>query len=89
MEEQVVPVLRVQDAGRAVGWYERLGFRKEWEHHLRAGFPVLRRPRALRERGLRAVRRCGRHRRDVRPAGDDPEPAEAGLDPLENCAGCY
>jgi len=34
-----VPVLRVADAARAVEWYERLGFRKEWEHQFEAGFP--------------------------------------------------
>ena len=39
MEEQVVPVLRVEDARRAVAWYERLGFRMEWEHQFEAGFP--------------------------------------------------
>ena len=39
MDEEVVPVLRVEDAGRAVVWYERLGFRKEWEHQFEPGFP--------------------------------------------------
>ena len=39
MEEQVVPVLRVEDASRAVAWYERLGFQKEWEHQFEPGFP--------------------------------------------------
>jgi len=39
VEEQVVPVLRVDDASRAVAWYERLGFRKEWEHQFEPGFP--------------------------------------------------
>jgi catechol 2,3-dioxygenase-like lactoylglutathione lyase family enzyme len=37
--EEVVPVLRVADAARAVEWCERLGFRKEWEHQFEAGFP--------------------------------------------------
>ena len=37
--EEVVPVLRVDDAPRAVAWYERLGFRKEWEHQFEPGFP--------------------------------------------------
>jgi catechol 2,3-dioxygenase-like lactoylglutathione lyase family enzyme len=39
MDEEVVPVLRVEDAGRAVAWYERLGFVKEWEHQFEPGFP--------------------------------------------------
>jgi hypothetical protein len=39
VDEEVVPVLRVQDAGRAVEWYERLGFQKEWEHQFEPGLP--------------------------------------------------
>ena len=39
MLEAVVPVLRVDDAARAVAWYERLGFVKEWEHQFEPGFP--------------------------------------------------
>jgi hypothetical protein len=39
MDEEVVPVLYVEDAGRAVVWYERLGFVKEWEHQFESGFP--------------------------------------------------
>lgn len=39
MDEEVVPVLRVKDAARAVEWYARLGFRKEWEHQFEPGFP--------------------------------------------------
>jgi catechol 2,3-dioxygenase-like lactoylglutathione lyase family enzyme len=39
MDEEVVPVLYVEDAGRAVAWYERLGFQKEWEHQFEPGFP--------------------------------------------------
>lgn len=39
MDEEVVPVLYVEDAARAVGWYERLGFEKEWEHRFEPGFP--------------------------------------------------
>jgi catechol 2,3-dioxygenase-like lactoylglutathione lyase family enzyme len=37
--EEVVPVLRVDDAARAVAWYERLGFTKEWEHQFEPNFP--------------------------------------------------
>jgi catechol 2,3-dioxygenase-like lactoylglutathione lyase family enzyme len=39
VDEEVVPVLRVEDAARAVAWYERLGFQKEWEHQFEPGFP--------------------------------------------------
>jgi catechol 2,3-dioxygenase-like lactoylglutathione lyase family enzyme len=40
MEEEVVPVLYVEAAARAVAWYERLAFRKEWEHQFEPGFPL-------------------------------------------------
>jgi catechol 2,3-dioxygenase-like lactoylglutathione lyase family enzyme len=39
MDEEVVPVLRVEDAAGAVAWYGRLGFVKEWEHQFEPGFP--------------------------------------------------
>jgi catechol 2,3-dioxygenase-like lactoylglutathione lyase family enzyme len=39
VNEEVVPVLYVEDADRAVGWYARLGFHKEWEHQFEPGFP--------------------------------------------------
>ena len=39
MDEDVVPVLYVEDADRAVDWYGRLGFVKEWEHQFEPGFP--------------------------------------------------
>jgi catechol 2,3-dioxygenase-like lactoylglutathione lyase family enzyme len=39
MNEEVIPVLRVEDAGRAVAWYQRLGFDKQWEHQFEPGFP--------------------------------------------------
>ena len=39
MDEEVVPVLYVADVHRAVAWYERLGFRKEWEHQFEPGLP--------------------------------------------------
>ena len=39
MDEEVVPVLYVEDAARSVAWYERLGFAKEWEHQFEPGFP--------------------------------------------------
>ena len=34
-----MPVLYVEEAARAVAWYDRLGFRKEWEHQFEPGFP--------------------------------------------------
>src|SRR5206468_5387598 len=40
VDEEVVPVLYVEDASRAVAWYERLGFHKEWEHRFEPGFPL-------------------------------------------------
>jgi catechol 2,3-dioxygenase-like lactoylglutathione lyase family enzyme len=39
MDEEVVPVLRVADATRAVAWYGRLAFVKEWEHQFEPGLP--------------------------------------------------
>ena len=39
MAEEVVPVLYVEDAARAVAWYERLRFHKEWEHQFEPDFP--------------------------------------------------
>jgi catechol 2,3-dioxygenase-like lactoylglutathione lyase family enzyme len=39
LDEEVVPVLYVEDAPRAVAWYERLGFLKEWEHQFEPGLP--------------------------------------------------
>lgn len=39
MEEEVVPVLRVENAARSVAWYERLGFTKAWDHQFEPGFP--------------------------------------------------
>lgn len=39
VDEEVVPVLHVEDASRAVAWYERLGFVEEWVHQFEPGFP--------------------------------------------------
>jgi catechol 2,3-dioxygenase-like lactoylglutathione lyase family enzyme len=39
VDEEVVPVLYVEDAERSVAWYGRLGFHKEWEHQFEPGFP--------------------------------------------------
>lgn len=38
-DEEVVPVLRVDDAARAVEWYGRLGFVREWDHQFEPGLP--------------------------------------------------
>jgi catechol 2,3-dioxygenase-like lactoylglutathione lyase family enzyme len=39
VDEEVVPVLRVEDATRSIAWYERLGFTKQWEHQFEPNFP--------------------------------------------------
>jgi catechol 2,3-dioxygenase-like lactoylglutathione lyase family enzyme len=38
--DEAIPILRVNDAARAVPWYERLGFVKEWEHHFEPSLPA-------------------------------------------------
>jgi catechol 2,3-dioxygenase-like lactoylglutathione lyase family enzyme len=40
MTDESIPILRVDDAARAVSWYERLGFVKEWEHRFDPSFPA-------------------------------------------------
>ena len=40
VEEEVIPVLYVEDATRAIAWYERLGFLKEWQHQFEPGLPL-------------------------------------------------
>jgi catechol 2,3-dioxygenase-like lactoylglutathione lyase family enzyme len=40
MDEQVIPILRVEDAAAAVAWYGRLGFTKQWEHRFEPGLPA-------------------------------------------------
>jgi catechol 2,3-dioxygenase-like lactoylglutathione lyase family enzyme len=40
VEEEVIPVLYVEDAARTVAWYGRLGFHKQWEHQFEPGFPL-------------------------------------------------
>ncbi|AXK35083.1 VOC family protein [Streptomyces armeniacus] len=39
-EEDVIPILRVTDAARAVAWYGRLGFVKRWSHRFEPGLPA-------------------------------------------------
>ncbi|MEV0122106.1 glyoxalase superfamily protein [Streptomyces sp. NPDC050703] len=40
MDEEVIPILRVEDAAAAVAWYERLGFTQQWEHRFEPGLPA-------------------------------------------------
>ena len=40
MNEEVIPILHVQDATAALAWYGRLGFAKQWEHRFDPGFPA-------------------------------------------------
>lgn len=40
MDEEVIPILRVEDAAAAVDWYARLGFEKEWEHRFEPHLPA-------------------------------------------------
>ncbi|WP_049579744.1 glyoxalase superfamily protein [Streptomyces sp. SBT349] len=40
MDEEVIPILRVADAGVAVDWYGRLGFQQRWEHRFEPGLPA-------------------------------------------------
>lgn len=40
MSTQVVPILRVVDAGVSVEWYHRIGFELEFEHRFAAGMPA-------------------------------------------------
>ena len=40
VREGLSPVFRVHDSERAVAWYARLGFRKEWEHRYEPGLPA-------------------------------------------------
>jgi catechol 2,3-dioxygenase-like lactoylglutathione lyase family enzyme len=62
MDEEVIPILRVADAGAAVRWYERLGFIKEWEHRFEPGMPAF----VSIARG-RARLFLSEHRGDARP----------------------
>lgn len=40
MDEEIIPIFHVKDAGAAVDWYERLGFVKQWEHRFQLDFPA-------------------------------------------------
>lgn len=62
VDEEVVPILRVEDAARAVAWYGRLGFAKEWEHRFEEGFPAF---VSVARGGVRLF--LSEHRGDARP----------------------
>ena len=40
MSQEVIPILRVASAARAVEWYAQLGFTKEWEHRFEPDLPA-------------------------------------------------
>lgn len=40
MSQEVIPILRVASADRAVEWYAQLGFTKEWEHRFEPDLPA-------------------------------------------------
>lgn len=40
MDEEAIPILHVSNAAAAAAWYQRLGFRQEWEHRFEPGFPA-------------------------------------------------
>ncbi|NYI04660.1 glyoxalase superfamily protein [Allostreptomyces psammosilenae] len=40
MDEQVIPILRVENAEASVSWYARLGFAQRWEHRFEPGLPA-------------------------------------------------
>lgn len=40
MREEVIPILRVENADESVSWYGRLGFQKEWEHRFEPELPA-------------------------------------------------
>ena len=88
MEAEVIPVLRVADADAAVGWYERLGFTKEWEHRFKPGGPAF---VSIALDGARLY--LSEHRGDARPealvhlymSGVDAVVAEFGRQPPYGC----
>jgi hypothetical protein len=91
VDGEVIPIFRIADAGRAVAWYERLGFVKEWEHRFEPGMPAF----VSITRG-RARLFLSEHAGDARPdtlvylvVGDvDPVLAEFGRHPGEPPYGC-
>ncbi len=62
MEEKVIPILRIQDAGVALAWYKRLGFDQTSVHRFESGFPAF----VTIERGSMKVF-LSEHKGDARP----------------------
>jgi Glyoxalase superfamily protein len=62
MQEQVIPILRVQDAESAVVWYQRLGFRQTSVHRFGPHFPAF----VTIERGPMKIF-LSEHKGDARP----------------------
>ncbi len=87
MDEAVIPVLRVEDAARAVAWYRRLGFEQEWEHRFEPHFPAF--VSVARDAGSRLF--LSEHTGDARPdtliylrvADVDAVGAEFGVEAVE------
>lgn len=40
MHEQIIPILHVANAAKAVAWYTRLDFHQEWEHRFEPHLPA-------------------------------------------------
>ncbi|CAM04453.1 hypothetical protein A8924_5591 [Saccharopolyspora erythraea NRRL 2338] len=40
MDEDVIPILRVEEVDVALKWYELLGFTAQWEHRFEPGLPA-------------------------------------------------
>jgi hypothetical protein len=40
IDEEVVPILRAENAAAALVWYVRLGFVLQWDHRFRPGLPA-------------------------------------------------
>ncbi len=62
MAEQVSPILRIENATRAVEWYERLGFHQTSVHRFEPNFPAF----VTVERGPMQIF-LSEHRGDARP----------------------
>jgi hypothetical protein len=87
MTDEAIAILRVTDAARAVAWYERLGYVKEWEHRFEPSFPAF----VAIARGGAARLYLSEHTGDARPdtlvylavSDVDPVAKEFGVDIVE------